>query len=237
VPRVFLSYGREDLLAAKRVRRYLVERGIDVWADFASLRPGEIWADAISDALSHSDFVVLLLSNSSVSRRGFIQREIREAIRVWSEMPPARPFLIPARLDECKMPSAALNGIDWVDLFKNWRTGIRGIGQVVGVEPKKSKTAREDEQRGRRKRSQNAGMKGHRAPLMLLVLVDFDSDSVKSGILERFRRFPGVIEVRPLLGEHDVFVAIEGEPRDLSAALDAMSRLPGISRFNVSLGL
>jgi len=129
--KVFVSYGREDLPAARRLTRYLSRAGADVWADFRSLAPGDSWRAEIVAAIRSSDFVVVLLSTRSADRRGFLHREIREALGVRQEMPGTRPYLIPARLDDCQFPIRELTDVHRVDLFPSWLPGARRIKQVV----------------------------------------------------------------------------------------------------------
>jgi hypothetical protein len=131
MPQVFISYGREDQDAARRLYRDLARVGVCPWLDVEKLRPGDHWKDATLAALRTSDYVVLLMSRKTTGRRGFLNTEIREALDVVSEMPHDRPFLIPARLDDCKPSHVSLNELHWVDLFPAWAEGLIRIINVV----------------------------------------------------------------------------------------------------------
>jgi len=48
---VFLSYNREDRSAVQVVADRLVNEGIEPWFDKWHLVPGEVWQEAIEDAL------------------------------------------------------------------------------------------------------------------------------------------------------------------------------------------
>ena len=70
----------------------------------------------IEKAVDASDVVVICLSNQSVTKEGFVQREIRYAYDLAFEKPEDTIFLIPLRLDDCPVPRK-LRTIHWVDYF------------------------------------------------------------------------------------------------------------------------
>lgn len=114
---VFLSYAREDAKRVRSIARHLKTNGFEPWLDVERILPGEKWETKIFDALADADFIVLCLSNRSMSKRGFLQREIRTAVTALEEMLDHDIYLIPVRLDECDIP-AKLSDIQWVDLFQ-----------------------------------------------------------------------------------------------------------------------
>ena len=115
--RIFLSYAHADVLSVRKLHRYLREKGFDVWFDKESLVPGQDWQLEIERGLSHSDVVIICLSQAAVSAEGFVQREFRFALDRALEMPEGRIFLIPVRLQPCEAPSR-LSRYHWVDLFE-----------------------------------------------------------------------------------------------------------------------
>jgi hypothetical protein len=72
-----------------------------------------------------------LLSRRSVSKSGFVQREITEALDMLKQFPPDRIFLIPARLEECRPKHSELEEIQWVDLFPQWDVGFEEVRQAI----------------------------------------------------------------------------------------------------------
>jgi hypothetical protein len=125
LPKVFLSYGREDEQPTKKLRDHLRKYGFEVWFDRDSILPGQRWKPAIVRAIRCADAVVVLVSKKSSNRRGFLNKEIREALEVVDEQPDSKPFLIPARLDDCEVPQ--LGELQRVDMFPDWNEGIRQI--------------------------------------------------------------------------------------------------------------
>lgn len=80
--RVFISYAREDSAMARRLYGDLAASGHTPWLDSENLLPGERWRRAIQLAIKESDYFLALLSSSSVSKRGFVQKEVLAAIEV-----------------------------------------------------------------------------------------------------------------------------------------------------------
>jgi len=60
--------------------------------------------------------VVICLSHKSITKEGYIQKEIKFALDSADEKPEGTIFLIPARLEECVVPDQ-LGRWQWVDLF------------------------------------------------------------------------------------------------------------------------
>jgi hypothetical protein len=61
--------------------------------------------------------VIVFLSSTSISKSGYIQREIRFVLDVAGEQPEGRIFIIPARLQDCVVPDS-FRRLQYVDLFR-----------------------------------------------------------------------------------------------------------------------
>jgi len=72
-----------------------------------------------------------LLSNRSVSKRGFVQNEVQKALSVLSSVPPDKVFLIPARLEECAPQHAELKSLKWIDMFPDWKSAVMSIARTM----------------------------------------------------------------------------------------------------------
>jgi len=79
----------------------------------------------IIKAVRESNIVLVCLSTKSVQKTGFIQKEIKLALDATDERPEGKIFLIPARIDDCDIPSR-LKSRQWVDLFDE-----RGFERLV----------------------------------------------------------------------------------------------------------
>lgn len=126
-PRVFLSYAKEDVRRVRTLYKKLMEGGLDVWFDENSIEPGDNWDQVAVKAIHDSDYFIAVLSSRSVNKRGFVQKEIREALTILDTYPPGDVYLIPVRLDKCSPTHERLRGLHWVDLYKGWSGGVDKI--------------------------------------------------------------------------------------------------------------
>jgi hypothetical protein len=81
VARIFLCHASEDKAPVREVyRRLRAINGFEPWLDEKKLLPGQKWDDEIKRALKTSDFILVFLSHSSVTKRGYVQREMKLAL-------------------------------------------------------------------------------------------------------------------------------------------------------------
>jgi hypothetical protein len=114
--KVFIAYSKidRDREVAEEIREILCEQECIPWMDVYNLLPGQDWQLEIQKNIRNSDFFIVILSNTSVSKKGFIQKEITIASSMLAEMPEGRIFIIPIKLDECTVP-ASLEKRQWLD--------------------------------------------------------------------------------------------------------------------------
>lgn len=129
--RVFISYGRDNFSIARRLYQDLQGVGAHPWIDQYDLLAGERWAEAIREAIRESSHFIALLSASTLSWRGYVQKEINQALEVLSEMPPDEIYIIPVRLDDCRPRHEQLRQIQWVDLFPSYELGFKQIVRTL----------------------------------------------------------------------------------------------------------
>lgn len=101
---VFLSYASPDLVRVTEFYDFLTNRGFNVWFDKRRLKGGQNWGFEIKRALAKAEIVVVFLSENSVDRRGYAQREIKLAIDQSQEKLIDDVYLIPILLDEVAIP-------------------------------------------------------------------------------------------------------------------------------------
>ena len=130
---VFISYAREDSIPARRLHEDLRAAGVDSWIDSESLLPGENWREAIIKAIRRSRYFIALLSNYSVSKIGFFQREVKLALEILEEQPPSNIYLIPIRLNPCELADNRLLGLQWLDMFPSYDQGFRKLLRAIEV--------------------------------------------------------------------------------------------------------
>lgn len=115
--RVFLCHASQDKPAVRELYRRLIdENWIDPWLDEEKLLPGQDWDMEIEKAVEAADTVIVCLSNRSVTKEGYIQRELKFVLDIALEKPEGTIFIIPLRLDDCDLPRR-LRSWQYVDYF------------------------------------------------------------------------------------------------------------------------
>lgn len=115
--RVFLCHSTGDKPAVRDLYRRLQADGFAPWLDEEELLPGQDWQEEIPAAVRACDVVIICLSQKSVSKEGFLQREIKDALYVAEEKPEGTIFIIPVRLEEVQVPKR-LSQWQWANLFQ-----------------------------------------------------------------------------------------------------------------------
>ncbi|MEM8961543.1 MAG: toll/interleukin-1 receptor domain-containing protein [Acidobacteriota bacterium] len=122
-----MSYAREDLSQARRLAGELRRAGYDPWLDEERLLPGEHWRSAIVTAIKSSIAFILLLSNKSATKKGFVQNEIRTALKAVESIPPDEIYIIPALLEPCEPKHEQFEDIHWVNMWPDWDLAVGRI--------------------------------------------------------------------------------------------------------------
>jgi len=114
--RVFLCHASDDKPIVRELYKKLLKEGIDVWFDEESLMPGQDWELEIPEAVNNADSIIVCLSNKSINKAGYIQKEIRFALDAAEKRSERDIFIIPVKLESCDVPQR-FNRWQWVDLF------------------------------------------------------------------------------------------------------------------------
>lgn len=115
---VFLCHAKSDKLAVRRLYDRLRDDRINPWLDDERLLPGQEWDSVIQNAVRTSDVFLACLSKNSITKEGYVQKEIKLALDVALEKPDGTIYIIPVRLEECSVPQR-LQRFQYVDYFEN----------------------------------------------------------------------------------------------------------------------
>ena len=90
------------------------------------MMPGQDWPRAIEAAIEPSDFFLACFSSRPVGKRGgfqaeFATRSTARRIRL-DEI-----FMLPVRLDCCRVPRAVQRELEYIDLFPDGERGLRKL--------------------------------------------------------------------------------------------------------------
>lgn len=112
--KIFISYVSEDRQYAEKLHSALIENGFEPWMDKKDLLPGQDWDFQIRTALNKANFIIILLSSTSVTKRSYIQREFRIALEYYQEKLDSDIYIIPVKIDKCEIPDK-LAKFQWVE--------------------------------------------------------------------------------------------------------------------------
>ncbi len=131
--KVFISYAEEDYKIAKRIYEDLKKyTDIRPWLAPEDIIPGQNWKITISRAIEDSSYFLALLSSNSLSKRGFVQKELKIALDILDQLPLSKTFIIPIRLEQCeRIADKRLQELHWVDLFTDYEKELGEILQAL----------------------------------------------------------------------------------------------------------
>jgi len=126
--RVFISYAREDNLIAKKLYFDLkCIEGIIPWIDCEDMLPGQKWQNEIYSNIKKCTHFLALLSSNSITKKGYVQRELKIAFDFLDKNPDSNIYLIPIRVDECAVNDEKLQSLHRVDMFASYEQGLEKI--------------------------------------------------------------------------------------------------------------
>lgn len=107
----FISYAREDVFIAERVRKALLEYHLPVFQDLTSIRPGEAFRNEIAEGIRQSRCLVVLVSNHSVASTEVpLEVEIAQRFNI-----PVVPVVLDERAVEHPSPLLSLIAdLQWI---------------------------------------------------------------------------------------------------------------------------
>ncbi|MEN4399167.1 toll/interleukin-1 receptor domain-containing protein [Mycolicibacterium senegalense] len=101
MPSIFISYMREDVVQARRLRDAINDIGGDVWLDEGELLAGDDWHAEILAAIRRTVklFVPIISSKTEQAEEGYVFNEWYEAVQR-SRRIPGRSFILPVVVDD-----------------------------------------------------------------------------------------------------------------------------------------
>jgi len=116
--KVFVCYAKEDFKQVHPIYQRLNNETYSPWMDKENIVGGQDWDLEIIKAIEQSNFFLACLSKHSVSKEGYVQKELKMGLEVLDRQPPDNIYLIPVRLDNCVVPQR-FKRLQWVDFFQS----------------------------------------------------------------------------------------------------------------------
>ena len=120
---IFISYASPDRDRVTPYANRLEKSGFDVWIDHKRLKLGQNWEYEIGRALDRAAIILVFISENSVDRRGYVQREVKFALDKAKEKLVSDIYIIPVMLDEVPEIPEDLKKLHYV---RAWETGSYG---------------------------------------------------------------------------------------------------------------
>jgi hypothetical protein len=124
---VFLSYSSVDAIWVMKLKDDLLRYRVSVWLDKDEIRPGDLFAEALEQALDNCRAVGLIVSPEAIAS-GWVREEYNRALDL-AKTKQARVRLIPVILRDAKLPGF-LKSRSWVD-FRDETTYAQNVWKLV----------------------------------------------------------------------------------------------------------
>jgi hypothetical protein len=158
--RVFLCHSSGDKPEVRNLYTRLSADGFAAWLDEEDLLPGQDWAEVIPKVVRRSDVVIVCLSKGSVTKEGYVQKEIKYAIDVEEEKPEGTIFIVPVKLEVVDIPER-LKKWQCANLFQNGGyeklvSALKSRAAALGIVAPADSTARANQEPGTPSNSSDA---------------------------------------------------------------------------------
>jgi HEAT repeat protein len=138
MPRVFISYVRDNSELLKRLAHTLHVSGIDVWLDRDQIKSGERWAEMICQGIEQGDFFIVCFSSAyNKHLKTDMPEELTAAMEALRQRLSERTWFIPVLVSKGELPNWSLGTgeplpvLEGVALDEDWDRGIQRILSLV----------------------------------------------------------------------------------------------------------
>jgi len=130
--KVFLSYAKEDRDFVLECYEELKRKNFNPWMDEHDLLPGQAWDECIKANMKDTDVVLVFMSSDSVSKVGYVQRELKYFADKRKDYPEGFIYLIPIQLNQCDVPNTIASEIQFINInrdlnSKEWAKVLRSL--------------------------------------------------------------------------------------------------------------
>ena len=121
--KVFISYSSKDKVFATWIGTDLKRAGHTPWFDEWDIRVGESIPQRITEGITESDFVIVILSEDAVASR-WVEREWQT--KYWDEIQKGKTHVLPILYKECPVPEL-LKTKKYADFRNNYNEGLEDL--------------------------------------------------------------------------------------------------------------
>lgn len=124
--KIFLNHTAEDKALVMPYFHKLKALGFEPWIDNRIL-PGQDWDEVIQRAFNAADVYLVFMTPRSVSKRGYVQREISDALDKQKYNLPGDIGLIPLMLEDCEVPVKISRSHQYIHLPEGWHEVVESL--------------------------------------------------------------------------------------------------------------
>lgn len=128
--KVFLSHSSQDEFFVERLARDLEASGLDVWLDRWSIQSGESIVSRISEGLSESDYLLVVLSAASVDSL-WVRHELDTALML--QLSDESITIVPLYAEDCAIP-LMLRAFRYDDFRSSYDEGLTSLLSFLRTE-------------------------------------------------------------------------------------------------------
>jgi len=125
--KVFMSHSNHDKQFVEKLGRDLLNQDIGVWLDKWEINVGDSLIDKISDGLSESDYLVIVLSRNSVLS-SWVSKELNYYLM--KEIAGKKVKILPIIIDNCDIPVFLLEKI-YADFRDDYQSGLNTLVSAI----------------------------------------------------------------------------------------------------------
>jgi hypothetical protein len=123
MPSVFISYSNKDRAFVERLALDLKAKGLRVWYDQWELKVGDSLIGKIGTGIKAHDYLVVVLSRSSV-RSEWVRKELSAALM--RELQEKRVVVLPVLIEDCEIPPLISDKV-FADFRGDYRSGLNKL--------------------------------------------------------------------------------------------------------------
>lgn len=120
---VFISYSHKDRPFVERLAIDLKAKGLNLWYDQWELKVGDSLVDKINYGIKSQDFLITVLSKSSVKSE-WVRRELNAALI--KELQERRVVILPIVIEDCDIPPLLSDKV-YADFRGSYLSGLNKL--------------------------------------------------------------------------------------------------------------
>ncbi len=125
--KIFISHSSKDKDFARKLSDDFLQMGYEPWLDEWEIKVGECIVKKIETGITDADFVVIILSNHSVSSE-WVSAEWKT--KYWDEIDSTSTLVLPVLIEQCEIP-ALLKTKKYADFTKSYAVAFEALVSAI----------------------------------------------------------------------------------------------------------